>query len=142
MFLDDWSHIGDPRQLVTLVRTRVKALGASFFQANAARLDISDRAAPALVLQSGGAVSARQVVVAAGAWSATRAQSIGDPVLLDSERGYNTTLPRPGVHLSREVIFAECKFVATPLDIGIRIGGLRSSPVLWRHRIIGAVTCC
>ena len=44
-------------------------------------------------------------------------------VLLDSERGYNTTLPQPGIALSREVIFAERKFVATPLDIGIRIGG-------------------
>jgi D-amino-acid dehydrogenase len=43
--------------------------------------------------------------------------------LIESERGYNATLPTPGVRLSREVIFAERQFVATPLDMGLRIGG-------------------
>jgi D-amino-acid dehydrogenase len=42
---------------------------------------------------------------------------------LESERGYNTTLPVPGVALEREIIFAERKFTATPLAIGLRIGG-------------------
>jgi D-amino-acid dehydrogenase len=43
--------------------------------------------------------------------------------LIESERGYNATLPTPGVRLSREVILAERQFVATPLDMGLRIGG-------------------
>ena len=33
------------------------------------------------------------------------------------------TLPDPGVTLGRELIFAELKFVATPLKCGLRIGG-------------------
>src|SRR6202012_1212381 len=84
---------------------------------------LSDALAPAAVIRSGERVKGRRVVVATGAWSASVAASIGDRVLLDSERGYNTTLPAPGIGLSREVIFAERKFVATPLDIGVRIGG-------------------
>ena len=44
-------------------------------------------------------------------------------MLLESERGYNTTLPDPGIQLRAEVIFAERKFVATPLAPGLRIGG-------------------
>jgi D-amino-acid dehydrogenase len=79
--------------------------------------------APAAVLGNGDRVSGSRLVVATGAWSATLAESVGDRVLLDSERGYNTTLPAHGISLSREVIFAERKFVATPLDIGLRIGG-------------------
>ena len=63
------------------------------------------------------------MVVAAGAWSARLARSAGDKVLLESERGYNTTLPASARRLSREVIFAERKFVATPLAVGLRIGG-------------------
>jgi D-amino-acid dehydrogenase len=61
-------------------------------------------------------------------------KSLGDHVLLESERGYNTTLPRPGLALEREVIFAERKFVVTPLSIGLRIGaaaefgGLNAQP--------------
>jgi D-amino-acid dehydrogenase len=44
-------------------------------------------------------------------------------VLLESERGYNSTLPDPGITLHRQLIFAERKFVATPLSCGLRIGG-------------------
>jgi hypothetical protein len=45
---------------------------------------------------------------------------------MESERGYNTTLPRPGIHLRRELIFAERKFVATPLSCGLHIAGAQS----------------
>lgn len=123
VFLEDWSHIGDPRQLVTQLRDRVQELGGLFVRGVVTRLDKSDSAAPSAVLQSGSKIEGRRIVVATGAWSAALAESIGDRVLLESERGYNTTLPQPGIELSREVIFAERKFVATPLDIGVRIGG-------------------
>ena len=123
VFLEDWSHIGDPKRLVTLLRDRVRSLGASFVTGTVKNLDVSDSLAPAAVTEVGARINGRRIVVATGAWSAALAESIGDRVLLDSERGYNTTLPAHGISLSREVIFAERKFVATPLDIGIRIGG-------------------
>jgi len=37
--------------------------------------------------------------------SASLARRLGDPVLLESERGYNTTLPSSGVAIKRELIF-------------------------------------
>ncbi|WP_175858017.1 FAD-dependent oxidoreductase [Burkholderia anthina] len=123
VFLDDWSHIGDPRRVVIQLRNRIRQLGARFVEGTASALDLSDALAPAAVLADGGRIRGRRIVVATGAWSAGLAGSIGDRVLLDSERGYNTTLPSHGIDLSREVIFAERKFVATPLDIGLRIGG-------------------
>jgi D-amino-acid dehydrogenase len=123
VFLDDWSHIGDPKRLVTQLRERIRQLGARFVEARVMALDAADALAPAALLASGERVRGRRLIVAAGAWSAQLAATLGERVLLDSERGYNTTLPAPGIALSREVIFAERKFVATPLDIGLRIGG-------------------
>ncbi|MET0187181.1 MAG: FAD-binding oxidoreductase [Achromobacter sp.] len=123
VMLEDWAHLSDPKALVTRWRARVVALGATLIQGDAAHLDVSTAQAPAVVLTGDRRIAARQVVVACGAWSATLAQSVGDRVLLDSERGYNTTLPAAAATLAREVIFAERKFVATPLDIGLRIGG-------------------
>ncbi|MDR5781813.1 FAD-dependent oxidoreductase [Caballeronia sp. LZ065] len=119
VFLDDWSHIGDPRRIVTLLRERVRALGARFVTGVARAVE----APGSVALDDGTRVSGRRIVVAAGAWSEALARSIGDRVLLESERGYNATLPRHGIALNREVIFAERKFVATPLDVGMRIGG-------------------
>ncbi|MGH8777937.1 NAD(P)/FAD-dependent oxidoreductase [Paraburkholderia sp.] len=123
VFLDDWSHIGNPERLVTQLRERVRQLGATFVVGRVKLLDLADALAPAAVTDTGERVKGRRLVVATGAWSAALAESIGDRVLLDSERGYNTTLPAHGIGLSREVIFAERRFVATPLDIGVRIGG-------------------
>ena len=119
VFLDDWSHIGDPRRIVTLLRERVRALGARFVTGAARAIESADT----VVLANDERVRGRRIVIAAGAWSSSLAKSIGDNVLLESERGYNATLPKHGIALSREVIFAERKFVATPLDVGLRIGG-------------------
>jgi len=123
VMLEDWAHLSDPHALVTRWRARVVALGATLIQGEAAQFDVLAADAPAVVLAGGQRVAGRQIVVAGGAWSATLARSLGDRVLLDSERGYNTTLPAATAMLAREVIFAERKFVATPLDIGLRIGG-------------------
>lgn len=122
VFQEECAHVGDPREIVTLLRARVRALGARFVPGHVRAVMPSEHGASA-TLEDGTRVSGRHVVVATGAWSARLAAGVGDAVLLESERGYNTTLPDAGIHLSREVVFAERKFVATPLDIGLRIGG-------------------
>jgi hypothetical protein len=80
-------------------------------------------AQPAVRLADGKTLNASTLVVAAGAWSAHLARCIGDRALLESERGYNMTYPAQGMSLRQQLIFAERKFVATPLEIGLRIGG-------------------
>jgi D-amino-acid dehydrogenase len=118
-----WSHINDPKRLVDCLRIWLEARrGVTVLAGDAVRLAV-DNDHPSVALSDGRLLSADWVVVAAGAWSGALARSLGDRVLLESERGYNTTLPLPAVALAREVIFAERKFVATPLSIGLRIGG-------------------
>jgi D-amino-acid dehydrogenase len=134
VMLEDAAHVSDPQRIVTGLRQRVQALGASFMTGEAAKLDLADASRPAVLLADGRRVEADRVLVAAGAWSGRLAGSIGDRALLESERGYNTTLPASTTWLNREVIFAERKFVATPLAVGLRIGGaaefagLRAAP--------------
>jgi len=64
-----------------------------------------------------------RVVVATGAWSKPLAASLGDRVPLDTERGYNVTLPSGRLGLTRPVMFEGEGFVTTPLDTGDRVGG-------------------
>jgi len=64
-----------------------------------------------------------RVVIAAGAWSKPLAASVGDAVPLDTERGYNVTLPAGQLGLTRPVMYEGQGFVTTPLDSGDRIGG-------------------
>ena len=76
-----------------------------------------------VALGNGETMLARQVVIACGAWSKNLVAGLGDSVPLDTERGYNTTLPADAFPLQRQLIFGGHGFVVTPLDNGIRIGG-------------------
>jgi len=123
VMLEDWAHVDDPKQIVDVLREHVQAGGARCITGEAARLPAGDGALVGVQLKNGQTVHADKVLVACGAWSARLAGSLGDRVLLESERGYNTTLPGSAGCLTREVIFAETMFVATPLATGLRIGG-------------------
>jgi len=113
-----WSHVSDPKRIVDRLREHLLAQGVAMLTRKVTGVD-----GPAVITAEGDRIPFDRLVVAAGAWSGRIARSIGDPVLLESEGGYNATLPAPGVTLSREVIFAERQFVATPLEKGLRIGG-------------------
>ncbi|HEY9348960.1 MAG TPA: FAD-binding oxidoreductase, partial [Inquilinus sp.] len=63
------------------------------------------------------------VVVAAGVWSREIVRGLGLKVPLETERGYNTTIPQAPVRLPMPVVFADHGFVASPLSDGLRIGG-------------------
>jgi len=121
IMLQDWAHVDDPKQIVDVLRERVQAAGARCITGDAVRLLPGDGGA--VQLANGQTLRAEKLLVACGAWSARLARSLGERVLLESERGYNTTLPDSKDCLRREVIFAEAMFVATPLAMGLRIGG-------------------
>jgi len=134
-----WSHVSDPKAIWAALLSDLRKGGVAIRAGRVADI----RARGRVVVESGEAIPCDAVVVAAGAWSAALARQAGDRVLLESERGYNVTLPAPGVSLSREVIFAERKFVATPLAVGLRIGGaaefagLRAPPNFARAQALG-----
>ncbi|WP_209597472.1 FAD-binding oxidoreductase [Ruegeria sp. HKCCSP351] len=70
-----------------------------------------------------GDISAGQVIVAAGAWSHQLAKSLGDHIPLETERGYNTTLPEGAFDLRTHLTFGGHGFVVTRINGGVRIGG-------------------
>ncbi len=66
---------------------------------------------------------AGKVVLAAGAFSHRIARSLGEKIPLETERGYNTTLPSGAFDLRTQVTFGGHGFVVTRLSSGIRVGG-------------------
>ena len=66
---------------------------------------------------------AKQVVVAAGAWSHHLAKTLGDKIPLETERGYNTTLPAGAFDLKTHLTFGGHGFVVSKIAGGVRVGG-------------------
>ena len=82
-----------------------------------------DQDGATLTLADGTTRQARHLVVAAGAWSHLLARQLGDRIPLETERGYNTTLPKTAFDVKRQLIFSGHGFVITPLETGLRVGG-------------------
>ena len=64
-----------------------------------------------------------KLVIAAGVWSRRFVADLGLKVLLETERGYNTTFMNPSTTLEMPIFFSEHGFVATPFENALRIGG-------------------
>ena len=110
VFTPAWSQVSDPKVIWAGVFDSLLARGVAF-----EKREVVD--AP------GKDAGFDTIVIAAGAWSARLAARIGDRAFLESERGYNTTLPASGITLTRPLTFGEHKFVAAPMTCGLRIGG-------------------
>jgi D-amino-acid dehydrogenase len=121
-FVPHWETVSDPYEVGC-------ALGEYLIEAGCVMLrDAVVSIAPnidgaTVMLHSGQPIRAKQVVVATGAWSKSLAAQLGDAVSLETERGYNTTLPLGSFDLKRQIIFGAHGFVVTPLRGGLRVGG-------------------
>lgn len=115
-------QVNDPKGLTRAVADLVVARGGQYRKGEVA--DIAPRADGALLtLKDGATIQAATVVLSGGAWSKTLAERLGDRVPLETERGYNTTLPPQAFTLQRQLYFNDHAFVVTPLAEGIRVGG-------------------
>jgi len=123
VFTRQWSHVSDPASLLRGLRSWLVSRNVIIKKGEVVNVAANSASSISLELRDEGHISADRAVVASGAWSGTLAKRLGDQVLLESERGYNTTLQNPGITVERQLIFGEHKFVATPLSCGLRIGG-------------------
>jgi D-amino-acid dehydrogenase len=121
-YVPQWETVSDPFDVARAIFQHSKNLGVGFLIDDVASIVPFEQGA-LVHLKSGKVISAKHVVVAAGAWSKNLAAGLGDKIPLDTERGYNTTLPLQDFDLKRQIIFGHHGFVATPLASGIRIGG-------------------
>ncbi len=115
-FTPGWYTIDDPRAYTLALADRLRAQGGEIVIANATALT-----------QDGVATSAGDmtgtVVIAAGAWSHLLTGTAGVRIPLETERGYNTTLPGNAFDLRQHITFSAHGFVASRLASGLRIGG-------------------
>lgn len=122
IYSEDGLQVADPAGFTRALADTLQQEGATIRIAEASAIAPIEAGAR-IRLADGGSIAARTVVVACGAWSKQLAKSLGEAVPLDTERGYNTTLPATAFPLKRQIYFNDHSFVVTPLKNGIRVGG-------------------
>jgi len=118
----DWAQVEDPKILCLSLADWLKGQGVEFSVGEIERLQPKD-AGCGLVLKSGERIEAECLVIACGAWSKALAAQLGDRIPLDTERGYNITVPEPGISVKRFIMLPGHGFVLSPLSTGLRVGG-------------------
>jgi len=121
-FTPGWYSIADPKLYVLALAERFRAQGGALRVAEVLAVQPMESGAR-VVLAGQGAVEAAKVVVSAGAFSHRIARSLGERIPLETERGYNTTLPEDALDLRMQVTFGGHGFVISRLTTGIRVGG-------------------
>lgn len=121
MFVPQAGYVTDPKYIVDQLRTWLIKHGVKFIQDEVNSIQKSPNNMSVEGRKT--VYTADKVVLATGAWSSCLTKQQGEKCYLESERGYNTTIKNPDIKISREIVFAERKFVITPLTCGLRIGG-------------------
>ncbi|WP_299816257.1 FAD-binding oxidoreductase [uncultured Roseibium sp.] len=118
----DWMQVDDPKILCLSLADWLKGQGVDFTVAEIDRLEPNGNGC-GLILKSGERIEASRLVVACGAWSKHLAAQLGDRIPLDTERGYNITIPAPSITVKRFIMLPGHGFVLSPLSTGLRVGG-------------------
>lgn len=112
----------DPYRLVLALTERFAGLGGRIERGEVTGFVRNDRMRE-VVLKDGRRLPAEEVVICAGAFSATLAAQLGEPIPLETERGYHTQIMAPGISMKHSIIWPARAFMVTPTAGGIRVGG-------------------
>jgi len=120
-YTPDWTNTVDPKRWLAHLTDTFQQRGGRIERAEVTALAPEEEAVR--IQTAVGAYSARQVVLSAGAWSHHVARSLGEQFPLETERGYNTTLPEGAFDLKTHLTFSGHGFVVSKINEGIRVGG-------------------
>jgi D-amino-acid dehydrogenase len=115
-FTPEWQSISDPRDYVLAMADRFRAGGGEITITRAERLVAGG-------VETAAGMMPGNVVLAAGAHSHHLARTAGVKIPLETERGYNTTLPAGAFDLKRQITFGGHGFVISKVGKGLRVGG-------------------
>jgi D-amino-acid dehydrogenase len=121
VYLPDAGHCVNPEQLVLRLAENFGSNGGVIAAERVLALRPQD-AGHVEIVSDGRVRRADRVVIAGGAWSNALLRPLGATVPLESLRGYHVVLRK--AQMPRMALrFAEAKLMATPMAMGLRIGG-------------------
>ena len=123
VLLRGWLQFSDPGLMVERLRGWFLARGGTVRAGRVERIEAAGGKATAICLADGERLPVKQLVLAAGAWSAKLARDLGTRVPVAALQGYHHHISNPTVTVNRPILYANGGFVLTPMESGLRIGG-------------------
>lgn len=121
--MHDHGYIRDPGGYVAALMQEAKKLGANFIQAKVSDFSLQDGRVTS-VTTTENVIKCSEVVLATGVWSGPLAKKLGLKVPLESERGYHIQFKSSQGAPRTPLMVTTGKFVATPMNDGLRCAGV------------------
>ncbi|KAB0679070.1 FAD-dependent oxidoreductase [Aureimonas leprariae] len=115
--------VRDPHKLVVGLYERFLQRGGRLETGEVAGFERAEGRLRAIRLTDGRSVAAGNVLLCAGAHTGRLAKLVGEPMPLETERGYHTQIMAPGISMRHSIIWPARAFMVTPTAGGIRVGG-------------------
>jgi D-amino-acid dehydrogenase len=115
--------ISDPYSLVRKLAVGMQLRGGTLAEGTVAAIERGADGVHGVRLEDGRFLPASKVILALGVDTRILASDLGEPIPLETERGYHTQIMSPGVDLKYSLIWPERAFMITPTAGGIRVGG-------------------
>jgi len=130
-------HTSNPLGLVERLVAQFLRSGGELVHARAHGFRLEGRRLAAIQTDAAD-LPADAAIVCAGAYSKPLAAALGDRVPLETERGYHLMISNPEIMPRIPTADADGKFVATPMDTGLRFAGTvelagLAAPPDWRR---------
>jgi len=122
LFFENAQHLLSPVDLLKRMGASVIANGGKIITNKALGIERVSTHKLKVQLQDASVLGSK-VVVAAGAWSKSLAQQVGDKLPLDTEQGYHVMYKGAEQFLNRPVGWADVGFYMTPMNDGLRAAG-------------------
>jgi D-amino-acid dehydrogenase len=115
--------VRDPYRLVTALADRFVARGGRTETGEVVGIEAAGEGIEAVRLADGRRLAAARLVLCAGAHTGRLSKLLGEPIPLETERGYHTQIMAPGIAMRHAIIWPARAFMVTPTAGGIRVGG-------------------
>jgi glycine/D-amino acid oxidase-like deaminating enzyme len=122
LFFPGAISLSDPGEAMRRLSTAVRRAGVEFIQASAQEIERETNGI--LITAAPFEVCARTAIISAGAHSQKLAAQIGDPVRLDTERGYHVEFDMAEPPIERPVCPTAHGFYLCPMQGRLRVAGL------------------
>lgn len=115
--------VRDPYELVLAMAQRFREQGGRIERGEVVAFDWSGDRIAGLRLRDGRRLAATEVVLCAGAFTGRLSKLIGEPIPLETERGYHTQIMASRIEMRHSIIWPARAFMVTPTAGGLRVGG-------------------
>jgi len=122
LLLPDNARLKNPHQMVAALAAQAQHLGTTIRRGSVSAFDLDGGRLTGVIID-GTRHAVERVVVAAGAASGELSAMLGTRLPLEAERGYHITIADAGVAPRIPVMHCDSKFVAAPMNVGLRLAG-------------------